>query len=119
MSDSKKIQISIPRQCPMCGKVNRKEMEVDASAWNHFCCYNSKPIQEYFPELSASEREFLKTGYCDKCQDILFAPFDEEDDEEEDDDEKKMECMNCDKEHAKQCTETNCLYRKYLEEKGE
>lgn len=112
------MKVELTRQCPMCGKINTKEFEVNKDSWTHYCCYGTKPIQKYFPDLTPSEREFIKTGYCDECQNILFAPPEEEDDDELDD-EKKMECMNCDKEHAKQCTETNCLYRKYLEENGE
>ncbi len=107
------MKVEITRQCPMCGKINTNEMEVDEKNWQHFCCYGTKLIQEYFPDLSPSEREFIKTGYCDDCQSILFAPPDEEDDEDDE------ECMNCNKEHAKECKETNCMFKKYLEEKGE
>lgn len=113
------MKVEVTRQCPMCGDINIKVIEVDKQNWQHYCCYGTKLIQEYFPDLSANEREFIKTGYCDKCQSILFAPPEDEEDDDELDDEKKMECMNCDKEHAKECTETNCLYKKYLEEKGE
>lgn len=29
-------------------------------------------IQEMFKELNAVEREFIKTGLCPKCQELLF-----------------------------------------------
>jgi hypothetical protein len=111
--------IKFGHNCPMCGKYFEKELNVTREQMQRY--YNREDlIQNILPDLTPNEREFIKTGYCDKCQDILFAShWDDDDDDEEDDDEKKMECMNCDKEHAKECTETNCLYRKYLEEKGE
>lgn len=73
-----KIKMVIRRQCPMCGKIDAKEIEIDDEAWMHYCCYGTKPIQNYFPDLTPSEREYIKTGYCYKCQDILFAPPEEE-----------------------------------------
>lgn len=109
--------IKFGHNCPMCGKYFEKTLNVTREQMHRY--YNREDlIQNIFPDLTPSEREFIKTGYCDECQNILFAPPEEEDDDELDD-EKKMECMNCDKEHAKECTEMNCLYRKYLEEKGE
>lgn len=107
------MKVEVTRQCPMCGKINTKEFEVNEDSWTHYCCYGTKLIQEYFPDLSASEREFIKTGYCDNCQNILFAAPEDEDDEDDE------ECMNCNKEHAKECTETNCMFKKYLKENGE
>ena len=116
---SDKNGIEVEKQCPMCGRFTKKILNTKATSQQITDYYYGRIlIQDAFPDLSANEREFIKTGYCDKCQNILFAPPEDEDDDELDD-EKKMECMNCDKEHAKECTETNCLYKKYLEEKGE
>lgn len=102
------MKIKLEKQCPMCGKINTKELEVNKDSWTHYCCYRTYLIQEYFPNLTPSEREFIKTGYCDNCQNILFSS--------PEDDEK---CMDCNEEYAKKCTETNCMFKKYLEEKGE
>lgn len=104
---AKKIKVEIDRQCPMCGNINTKEFEVDDEKWTHFCCYGTKLIQEYFPDLSANEREFIKTGYCDNCQKILFAAPEDEDD------------CECEGKDCNECNDTECVYKKYLEEKGE
>lgn len=66
------MKVEVMRQCPMCGKINTKEFEVNEGSWTHFCCYGTKLIQEYFPDLTPNEREFLKSGYCDECQSKLF-----------------------------------------------
>ena len=111
---SDKNGIKVEKQCPMCGKFTKKILNTKATSQQITDYYYGRIlIQDAFPDLSASEREFIKTGYCDKCQSILFAPPDEEDDEDDE------ECMNCNKEHAKECTETNCMFKKYLEENGE
>ena len=43
-------------------------------------------IQDIFPNLTPTEREFYKTGYCKECQDILFASPMDYDDEDDDND---------------------------------
>lgn len=60
----------IRRICPMCDSVN--EITVDdklgaiIAKWQRGDCY----IQDI--PLPASEREFIKTGYCMDCQKLLF-----------------------------------------------
>ncbi len=58
--------------CPMCGtsntlEVNREEAEMIAR-------YGSgrQLIQDALPQFNAGEREFIKTGYCGECQELLF-----------------------------------------------
>ena len=60
----------IHRQCPMCGKGQTKEVDMDAyNVWR-----SGTLIQKAFPNLPVVEREFIMTGYCEKCQAIVFAP---------------------------------------------
>ena len=62
--------MKLPRLCPMCGTINSKELDItdkQLSDWK-----NGGLIQNVFPNLSASEREFIITGYCDNCQELLF-----------------------------------------------
>lgn len=63
--------IEIGGNCPMCGKYSEKTLNVTREQMKKY--YNGKDlIQNIFPDLSASEREFLKSGYCDECQSKLF-----------------------------------------------
>ena len=58
--------------CPMCHNGHYIELtnEQERRLWDY---HNSDIlIQEAFPELNVAEREFLKTGYCLKCQKLLF-----------------------------------------------
>lgn len=62
---------TISRQCPICGKVNT--ITVDTKVLNDgMQAYRSGAlIQNAFPTLSPSEREFFITGICDKCWDAM------------------------------------------------
>jgi hypothetical protein len=68
--------MKIYRKCPMCGQVKNIEvadkLELAIDRYEMGIGY----IQDI--PLPASEREFIKTGYCIDCQDILFAPPEEE-----------------------------------------
>ena len=75
----KKEIYEIKATCPMCGKVNTKEIEMTDEQFISYQ-FGFKLIQNVFPELSPMEREFLKSGYCDECQSFLFAPPEEEED---------------------------------------
>lgn len=71
--------IKFGHNCPMCGKYFEKELNVTREQMQRY--YNREDlIQNIFPDLTPSEREFIKTGYCDNCQSMLFGGFD--DDEE-------------------------------------
>ena len=59
------------RLCPMCGRVIRKDLNITE---NQLLKYENSMdlIQNIFPNLNIKEREFIKTGYCYECQDVLF-----------------------------------------------
>lgn len=64
--------MTITRTCPMCGEetsieVTNTETLKQIARWERGEIY----LQDI--PLSASEREFIKTGYCMECQEILFA----------------------------------------------
>ena len=62
----------ITRFCPMCGQKTERELDITGS---QISAYQSGVlIQDAFPNLDADDREFIKTGYCQKCMDVLFAP---------------------------------------------
>jgi hypothetical protein len=62
------------KNCPMCGEHDTFEAEdVDILAW-----YDGAYVQDAFPYLTASQRERLITGLCEKC-----FPDDLDDDENE------------------------------------
>lgn len=59
-------------KCPMCGK--RYYIELTDEQDEKLFSYRHKGqlIQEAFPELNKVEREFLKSGYCPDCQEMIF-----------------------------------------------
>lgn len=62
----------IKRTCPMCGGVTRlKENSTMAAEHHHYVLYGGK-IQDELTSFNAFEREFVKTGYCPNCQEMLF-----------------------------------------------
>lgn len=62
----------IKRTCPMCGKVTGlKEDETMAAEHRHYAMYGGS-IQDELTDFDAFEREFIKTGYCPNCQEMLF-----------------------------------------------
>ena len=69
--------IEIACTCPFCGKVT--EIAVDSDALYDYRCGGAL-VQDAFPTLSASERELIKTGMCQTCQDNIFGVDDDEDD---------------------------------------
>lgn len=67
--------------CMMCGKTS--EMEVDSVALHRW--QNERVlIQLAFPDMTAPEREQLKTGTHPECWDLMFADEDDEDEDEDD-----------------------------------
>ena len=70
MSDDRNIIIS--KSCPMCRTKSSILLSKEENL--KFSIYESGigSVQEVFSELTPFEREFLKTGYCIKCQCILF-----------------------------------------------
>ena len=66
------MALTVENTCPMCGDAHYLELDEDSSA--RFMAYlmGFGLIQEALPDYSATEREFCKTGYCPKCQNLLF-----------------------------------------------
>ena len=67
--------IPVSRTCPMCHKKETRKYPEDGIRKY----LDGALIQNAFPDADASEREWFKTGFCDACQEILFAEPDEED----------------------------------------
>lgn len=67
-----KILLPVRSICPMCGESH--VMELTEQEYTGFQLYqtSTQTIQELLPELLPAEREFLKSGYCPKCQEMLF-----------------------------------------------
>lgn len=59
------------QRCPMCGKWHYIELtnEEDRGVWEW---RNGAYIQDALPTLNPTEREFLMTGYCPSCQELIF-----------------------------------------------
>ena len=55
--------------CPCCGK--ESTITVDFRAWQQWK-FGGLLIQSAFPNLSAEERELIKTGFCLECQKKIF-----------------------------------------------
>lgn len=93
--------IPISRTCPMCGSTEVRKYPEDGIKMYQ----RGALVQDAFPDADASEREWFISGFCDKCQDILFAEPDEEEYSEEDED--------------FQPTFDDCSFEEYLEELDE
>ena len=64
-----KKEIAVVQECPMCGALYDMYVEEEKyDRWKN----REDLIQNIFDELNACEREFLKTGYCLTCQELLF-----------------------------------------------
>lgn len=59
----------ISRTCPMCG--NTHYMEADDEKYFKYA-YGGALVQDAFPEMPPTEREFIISGYCPECQELLF-----------------------------------------------
>ena len=59
-------------QCDMCGTSSRMILSEEETESFYRYLGGGIPIQECFPELNRCEREFLKSGDCPACQDIIF-----------------------------------------------
>lgn len=72
------MTIAITSTCPFCGKISFIEVNADAyESWR----YGDVLIQDAFPELSANDREQLKTGICPECWDNMFSSDNEEEED--------------------------------------
>lgn len=64
----------ITRRSPFTGLYNEMDLDITQEQMNRFDLPRDRrePIQDIFPNLSASEREFLLTGYTDSDWKALF-----------------------------------------------
>ena len=59
-------------RCSMCGKDSRMELsDEELQAFRHYLSGDTF-IQDCLPSLNKCEREFLKSGYCPRCQETIF-----------------------------------------------
>lgn len=59
-------------RCPSCADDYGLPLDEEQMTRLHQYEHGHGYIQEMFKELNAVEREFIKTGYCPKCQELLF-----------------------------------------------
>jgi hypothetical protein len=65
----------ITRRSPLTGKVNTLDLPVTQAQLDEFQARNrGRLIQQIFPDLTSSQREFIKTGYTQADWDALFPP---------------------------------------------
>lgn len=69
----------INRRCPMCGKAHHVYLfgdevygYVSYVVYDRYVVHARKTIQESLPDTEVDVREFIKTGYCNKCQKKIF-----------------------------------------------
>ena len=55
--------------CPICGRETTVSMTSEQFMEYQF---GKKNVQDIFPEKSATEREILISGMCEKCQKKIF-----------------------------------------------
>ncbi|MBQ6800130.1 MAG: hypothetical protein IJP08_03360 [Bacteroidaceae bacterium] len=77
MKDIKLIGATYYKECPVCGydhriKLNENDITDRQKIDYDFRAITGKLIQDIFPNLNNTEREFLKSGTCTKCQRKLF-----------------------------------------------
>lgn len=74
----KKVKRFIEKKCPLCRGTHYMMVEAEkyGIVMNYMVAmyYNTerKTIQEALPFLNKFGREFILTGYCPKCQEVLF-----------------------------------------------
>jgi hypothetical protein len=61
-------KVILTTRCPQC----QSTQEITVSHQELFNYRNGAFIQNAFRKLTASQREALLTGYCDKCWDEIF-----------------------------------------------
>ena len=62
----------VKKECPMCGHQHFVKLtEVEYEQYKKYIVYG-RLIQDTLPDTNPTVREFLKTGYCPGCQELLF-----------------------------------------------
>jgi hypothetical protein len=64
--------MQITRTSPLTGKANVMDLDVTWDQMNEFVSEKRRLVQQIFPDLSQSEREFIKTGYTQEDWDTMF-----------------------------------------------
>ena len=74
----------VEKNCPLCRNTNYMIVEEEnyKTIMEYMDGTERKSIQEALSFLNAFGREFILTGYCPKCQKILFAAKQKKEDEE-------------------------------------
>lgn len=63
----------ISRTSPLTGKVNTMELNVTGAQMQEFNSEGRvRMVQDIFPNLTASEREFIMSGYTQEDWDMIF-----------------------------------------------
>lgn len=62
----------VAQRCDMCGRKSRIKLTDDELEAYRGYLAGGQLIQECLPSLNRCEREFLKSGYCTNCQEMLF-----------------------------------------------
>ena len=71
--------MKIYRKCPMCNEITSKEIPDElAPALDRYA--NGIGYIQDIP-LDVDTREFIKTGYCQSCMELLFSFFNDDDEE--------------------------------------
>ena len=71
-------KMTITRQSPLTGLWNSMEIEVTTEQLDEFQKPGRRLIQEIFPQLSATQREFIKSGYTIDDWAAMFPPEEDE-----------------------------------------
>lgn len=67
------IQNNVVKQkCGMCEHESHMELSEDELKAYRGYLAGGQLIQYCLPHLNKCEREYLKSGYCTKCQELLF-----------------------------------------------
>lgn len=81
MNVKNKIYDVVERKCPMCGRQTYLALSKEqAKEYLEYTIYSGL-IQDKIPSVDKFGREFIKTGYCPKCQKLLFNATPENEDD--------------------------------------
>lgn len=63
-------RMKIVKSCPMCKK--KMALSIDGVDFAKYLQKGTSLIQDILPNMGILEREFLISGYCPSCQNLLF-----------------------------------------------
>jgi hypothetical protein len=69
--------VNVTKISPLTGKFTTLDLPVTKEQLEELASPSRRLIQDIFPQLTPSQREFLQTGYTDEDWDKLFPPEDE------------------------------------------